>query len=110
MKIKGKVIKGKGAGKTLGYPTANLNCVVDLSGVFTCRVFVDDEYFNGVAVFKAKINPEVHLLDFDQNILGTILEVDVLGKISEVQKCKDQAALIRKIKEDIKKAKKYFSV
>lgn len=110
MKIKGKVVKGKGVSKALGYPTANLNCVVSLNGVFTCRVFVDDEYFNGVAIFKNKSNPEVHLLDFGQNIMGTILEVDVLGKISEVQKCKDQAALIRKIKEDIKKAQKYFSV
>lgn len=45
-KIEGDVIKGKGVGRSLGFPTLNVLYEGEEEGVFAGRVFLNDDWYN----------------------------------------------------------------
>ena len=74
-KFQGKVIRGDGLGRKLGYPTANLNRPKNRKiprGVFAARVRVLKKNYQGVAVLgipsvaDGKPKLEIHILDFNK--------------------------------------------
>ena len=121
MKIRGRVKKGLKIGRALGYPTANLEISGGKAsgtpealprtiepGVYVARAVVNNTTHYAVAVIgarMARVNPliEVHLFDFSGDLYGKTIEVDILEKISEIETFEDDARLVRKIEEDIKK-------
>lgn len=98
-------------GKTFGFPTANLDCRLGniFEGVYACRVFLHNHPFNGVAIFRYRERPEAHLLDWQGELKGEEIEVEILDKISETRKFSDQAELVSKIKDDVRKAREWFA-
>lgn len=109
----GIVKTGLGIGKKFGYPTANLECggiKYPASGVYAARCMLDGVVHDAVVVVGARQEcgkplAEVHLLDFAGDLRGKELEVDVLEKVSEIEKFETEGALVKKIKEDVKKAR-----
>jgi len=111
----GKVIEGTAQGKKMGIPTANLKPVKDLyprSGVFAVKVILEDDYVQGVLnigtnpTFPGKdFSLEVHILDFDQDIYGSDIELILVEKIRDEKKFETPELLVQQIKEDIKKAR-----
>ncbi|MFH2136353.1 MAG: riboflavin kinase, partial [Patescibacteria group bacterium] len=77
MLIKGKVKGGKGIGKTLGYPTANIDCNLDLEdGVFYSLARPEKDWLSAVLIKGVIPNGvEVHLLDWSGDLYGKEIEV-----------------------------------
>ena len=93
--VLGKVMKGKQIGRTIGYPTANIdisNRDILLRGVFCVKAIIEDgtKEYNGLAnigfkptVDGTELTLEVHLLDFDMDIYGSDIQIDFIHRIRE---------------------------
>ena len=106
-----------GAGKKLGYPTANLECgnvMCPMPGVYAAHATFDGVTRDAVGVVGVRKEDgkpliEVLVLDFQGDLYGKELEVKILDKISEIQHFENKSDLLKKIEKDIKEAKKYFA-
>lgn len=111
--LSGKVIKGAGRGKDLGFPTANLKLAVDYvlppRGVYACYVKVLERKYRGIANFG--FNPtfsgnaysvEVHILDFDrEDIYGEKISIELVNFIREEITFRSSKDLVKQIRKDI---------
>ena len=109
--IKGRVAKGRGRGRELGFPTSNLKPAPDFllpNGIYAGYAKVGDQ------AWKAAINVgsaptlqgkdrriEVHMLGFEGDLYLRKMEVHFLEKIREERKFPDEQVLIGQIREDV---------
>ncbi len=115
--LEGFVIKGSKRGRTLGFPTANIGLssedkLIPLNGVYLTRVFVKD--FAGFGLLNIGYRPtfdkdndlyiEVHILDFDEDIYGDSVKVEILEYLRPETKFGSKEKLIQQIELDKKKA------
>lgn len=113
--ITGVVVKGDGRGKNLGFPTANIapkHAIIPANGVYAVRLFVRDEYYDGIANIgerptfnKRDLAVEVHVFNFNEDLYGEEITVCFIQKIREEKRFKNAAALIKQINSDIVTAK-----
>lgn len=114
--IRGKVIKGRErGGSQLGFPTANIKLHDELCpkhGVYAVNVETVKGYFWGVAnigfspTFGDRIfTVEVHILDFNHDIYGTRIRVNMVQKLRDEKKFTGINELSEQIKKDIKIAR-----
>jgi len=104
-----KVIRGRGKGRILGYPTANLDRTeLDMPhGIYVVDILVQGEKYRGlmhfgfIEVFKGPVSLEVLIKDFSDDIYGKEVKVKVVKKIREVKKFKDSEQLKEAIKRDL---------
>ncbi len=112
MIIMGEVIHGKKLGRTLGFPTANLEFedkIYPSFGVYGAYIHVegDKNIYHGVinigknptVDFKG-LTVEAHIFDFNKDIYGKIIMIEVLEKISDEEKLETIEDLIQKINND----------
>ncbi|MFA7314478.1 MAG: riboflavin kinase [Candidatus Magasanikbacteria bacterium] len=114
----GIVVHGDGNGKIFGFPTANIDCQIKkgmniTTGVFASVVTIDNKKYNSAFVIMSKEKSfkfEVHILDldFDSDLYGKYLEVDLVQKVSEVERYDSHEELLKKIKQDIEMVKEVF--
>jgi riboflavin kinase/FMN adenylyltransferase len=115
--VTGTVVKGKNRGaKLLGYPTANLKLIDELtpkSGVYAVKVHIDDKTYKGVANIgynptfgNGAFSVETHIIDFDKNILGREIRVEFVKRLRDEKKFKGPSELAEQIKKDIQNARK----
>ncbi|KZN45603.1 bifunctional riboflavin kinase/FAD synthetase [Pseudoalteromonas luteoviolacea] len=117
--ISGRVIHGWKKGRELGFRTANVALkrqVSPVQGVFAVNAYIKNEVFKGVANVGTKptLNGkrallEVHLFDFDQNIYGQFIKVELIKKLRDEQKFESLAHLTQQITADVDAAKAVFS-
>ncbi|HBV98847.1 MAG: riboflavin biosynthesis protein RibF [Peptococcaceae bacterium BICA1-7] len=116
--IEGDVVAGDSRGRSLGFPTANLNLeeglTVPANGVYAVKVQVDGEHYLGVANigikptfkgFGAVPNLEVHLLDFHSDLYGKRLKVFFTRRIREEKRFSSPGELVEQIRMDISRAR-----
>lgn len=117
-RLGGKVIRGKQLGRQIGVPTANVHlkrtrlCV---NGVFTGMAWLDGRAYPAVVNvgYRPAVDQldkpllEAHLLDYDGDLYGQRLEVDLLCKLREEQKFESLQALTEQIHADIEEAKNW---
>jgi riboflavin kinase/FMN adenylyltransferase len=110
--LKGIVIKGRGIGRKLGFPTANVFTgayVIPASGVYAAAAeFNKRKYLcvvnigtNPTVTTAKKIIIEAHLLNFHGNILGKQIKVYFFQKIREEKRFSSLAALKEAIAKDV---------
>ena len=111
--LKGSVVHGKGVGKVHGMPTANLsflpNKIWPKHGVYASRVFVSDECFNGMTNVGFRPSDddvpvatcETYILDFDRDIYGREIVLELYDYIRPVMKFPNLDALKEQIDKDI---------
>jgi|SaaInl5LU_22_DNA_1037371.scaffolds.fasta_scaffold17326_2 riboflavin kinase / FMN adenylyltransferase len=118
--LAGRVIQGRQLGREIGVPTANLHlkrnrlCV---NGVFAAKAWLGDRAYIAVANvgYRPAVNKldkpllEVHLLDYDGDLYGEWLEVDLLYKMREEQEFDSLQSLVQQIHIDIEKARDWHS-
>lgn len=118
--ISGRVAHGDKRGRQLGFPTANIHLrrkAVPVSGVFAVRIEgLADGWREGVAnignrptLDGTRSLLEVHLFDFDQEIYGAHLRVNLCHRIRDEQKFDSLAQLVAQIEHDTNSAKHYFA-
>ena len=117
--LTGKIVHGKGLGKTVGMPTANL-CVPDEAlpevGVYATRVRIDERVFDSITNIGRRpsvdhekhITVETYIFDFDENIYGETLELEVIQFLRPVKKFQSLVEVHEQVKKDIEEAKKYL--
>ena len=112
--ITGTVVKGKSRGKTLGFPTANIvvnsSKILPGNGVYLINSKVFNKSIYGMMnvgqnpTFKDKEHSiEIHFFDFEKNIYGIRISVNILKKIREEIKFDSSSELSKQLQEDKKK-------
>ena len=116
-----KVVEGRKIGRTIGFPTANLDFFnpdeMPESGVY--EVDVAPEGVPKEQVFRGVLNvgcrptfgvsqkvAEVHILDFDQNIYGETLSINIRKFLRNERPFSTPEALKKQIEKDIAEAQK----
>ncbi len=119
--IAGSVIRGDQLGRKLGFPTANLEVaglILPPNGVYAVHARVAGREHRGalnlglrptLASPTPRLQCEVHLLDFAEEIYGEELELTFATKLRDEQKFPDLAALQSQIHRDLAAARACFS-
>jgi riboflavin kinase/FMN adenylyltransferase len=118
--ISGRVVRGDGLGRKLGFPTANVQMKHNrppLTGIFAVRLHgAAREPLSAVAslgvrpTVKQQGAPvlEVHVLDFSGDLYRRHVRVEFLRRLRDEEKYADLATLTRQIALDAKDARAFF--
>lgn len=108
----GEVVKGHQLGRTIGFPTANIQIKEDYklipkSGVYIVKSTIKNELFYGMmnignrpTVEGTNQTIEVHFFNFDQDIYNQIITVEILDFIRDEQKFESLEGLKNQIQKD----------
>jgi len=123
--IRGVVIHGDGRGRSLGYPTANVQPDLPLllpSGVYAVRVRIREDSkespaFNGMFFAgrkrtfvkdSARVSLEVHLIGFEGDLYGRRVRLELLAKIREEMEFGGPEELVAQLDRDRVRCETYF--
>ena len=110
----GTVVEGNKLGRTIGYPTANLQIIdeqklIPANGVYAVEVAIenDDQNYNGMmnigtrpTVDGSKRAIEVNIFDFDETIYGSSLQVKIKKRLRDEVKFSGLDALKEQLAKD----------
>lgn len=110
--IKGKVVKGKSIGKAIGFPTANIVLdedykIIPKNGVYLIKSIIENEKLYGM--MNIGFNPtfginkktiEVNFFNYDKDLYGIILKVEIIKFIRDEIKFSDVKELQYQLKSD----------
>ncbi len=114
----GIVAKGRQLGRTIGFPTANINVsesykLIPANGVYAVKVFLRSENYTGImnigntpTVDGIGRTQEVHIFDFSDDIYGEKMRVELVNFIRPEKKFESLDDLKNQIAEDCETAKK----
>jgi riboflavin kinase/FMN adenylyltransferase len=115
-RVTGTVGHGARRGRTIGFPTANLDAVETLlpgNGVYATRVQTARGTFAGAAHIgpnatfgEESRKLEVHLLDFDGDLYGQTLNVNFVARLRGTEKFTGVESLIEQMKKDVAEARR----
>ena len=113
LRVEGVVVEGEGRGRDLGYPTANLELVpgqhLPPSGIYAGSAR------GHRAAISVGVNPhyggtqphvEAHLLDFDGDLYGQRLEVELWQRLRDEAAFESEQALVEQIARDVEAARR----
>jgi len=110
--LSGTVIEGRGIGKTLNFPTANLKVDQDYKLIPAMGVYIVQSEINGKKIHgltNIGINPtvggskrtiETYFLDFSKNIYNQTIRLEFIKRIREEKQFSSVADLRKAIKKD----------
>ena len=118
----GRVVEGDRRGRTLGFPTANLEGVVEqLPKLGVYATAVDVETADGaerlaLGALNLGVRPtmgagpstEVHLLDFSGDLYGKTLRVHLIHYLRSEQRFDGLPALVRQLELDVERVRREF--
>ncbi len=93
--ISGKVVLGNKIGRTIGFPTANIDLedrykLISANGVYACKTRVSERIYKGMGnigyrptVNSGGLTIEVHIFEFDRDIYGEEIEIFFLDRIRD---------------------------
>ena len=118
--LTGNVVKGNQLGRTIGFPTANIEIpeeykLIPKNGVYIVTANVLDQNVFGMmnigvkpTLGENKLSIEVHLLDFDKDIYNQKIQVNLLERLRDEQKFESFEALKSQIELDKQNTIEYF--
>jgi riboflavin kinase/FMN adenylyltransferase len=110
--ISGRVIKGEKLGRVLGFPTANVDVdshykLIPAEGIYTVTVFHDSEKYGGMlyigyrpTVGGTQRSIEVNIFDFDKDIYGESITINLMAPIRKDAHFDDLEALKKQLMVD----------
>lgn len=106
------VRKGSGAAARLGFPTANIALDDDsVSGIYAARVTAKEGEapYDAAAYADQRRNVlEAHLLDFNGDLGGASITIELVEKLRESARFDDERALRDAIAADVEAARAFF--
>lgn len=112
--LQGKVVEGQKLGRTIGFPTANIESsdihkLIPGYGVYAVEVNIDGKKYKGMLNigFRPTFNLnadqrsiEVNIFDFDDEIYGKEVKLVFIGKIRDERKFPGKDALVQQLHLD----------
>lgn len=120
--VNGKVVNGKQLGRTIGYPTANIeplngSKLIPGNGVYAVTTCIDGITYQGM--MNVGIRPtvsdtnerviEVHLFDFNSDIYGNAVTISLCHRLRGEQTFTGIEALTAQLKKDEVDSRRYFA-
>ncbi len=119
--LTGTVVSGKGLGKGFGYPTANLKIeesykIIPANGVYVVKTNLDGKSLFGM--MNIGTNPtvggkeqtiETYFLDFDQDLYGKKLQIEILSHLRKEVNFDSTEKLVEAMQNDEKIARQYIA-
>ena len=110
--LTGTVVRGKGLGRKLDFPTANLHIpeeykLIPKNGVYVVSSFIDGNKVYGM--MNIGYNPtvegtsksiEINFFDFDQDLYDKKIQIDIIDRIRDEHKFDSVEALQAQLKKD----------
>ena len=117
--LTGIVVHGRERGRAIGFPTANLQTATEClppDGVYASRVMLPDGAFPSITNIGMRptfAEPartiEAHIFDFDRDIYGTRIQLEIVERIRGERKFESGQALAAQIAQDLKRAKEILA-
>ncbi len=110
--LTGRVVGGRRLGRTIGFPTANLQIAQDYKlipkdGVYVVRSTIDGRNFGGMmnigsnpTIENAARSIEIYFVDLDTDLYGRELQVSILHRLRDEQKFASVDLLKQQLEED----------
>tara|TARA_R110002050_G_scaffold111752_3_gene225563 strand:+ start:7307 stop:8233 length:927 start_codon:yes stop_codon:yes gene_type:complete len=110
--LTGEVVKGKGLGRTLNFPTANISIPEEYKLIPKNGVYVVSSVLDGNTVFgmmNIGFNPtvegktksiEINFFDFDQDLYGKKIQIDIIDRLRDEKKFNSLEGLQAQLKKD----------
>ncbi len=119
--IKGKVIRGKGKGKTFGFPTANMqikeNTSTLCSGVYITETLIQGTFYPSATnvgynptVEDTGLHMETFVYGIDRPLYDEHIEVHFIKRLRNEMKFDSEQALIEAMQNDVTQMKAYFDL
>ncbi len=122
-RVEAEIVHGYGIGRTLGFPTANLQWashkLMPQNGVYAVQATLqDDSQWNGMLNIGTRptidngegTSIEVHLLDFQGDLYGQRVKVDFIARIRNEQRYDSQDALKEQLQHDVLSAQRLIKL
>ena len=117
--LSGKVVHGKGLGRTVGMPTANLQIEEEKlppSGVYATRIEIGGKKYNSVTNVGKRpsvdedqqVTVETYIFDYNEDIYGETVALELYKFLRPVQKFQNLEEVHKQVEKDIEEAKKYL--
>jgi len=113
--LDGVVVKGAGRGRTIGFPTANIETANELRpapGVYAVRVRAGAQWLGGAANIGVKptfggteVTIETHLFDFSAELYGQTLRVQFIERLRAEKRFTSVTELAGQIARDLESAR-----
>ncbi|MGY0390983.1 bifunctional riboflavin kinase/FAD synthetase [Bizionia sp. KMM 8389] len=111
--LTGTIVKGKGLGKTFGFPTANLHIeeaykLIPKEGVYVVQSKINNQLYYGMMNIGSnptvntdnKQSIEINFFNLDESLYGLKLKVELLKRLRSEQKFNSVDALKIQLKQD----------
>jgi len=118
--IRGPVLHGEERGRRMGFPTLNVGVSPDRAlppnGVYVTRALVGDRTYSAVTNIGTRptfdgrnTTVETHLLDFEGDLYGHVVTVELLHRLRGEQKFDGLDALSAQIRRDVQETREWFA-
>jgi riboflavin kinase / FMN adenylyltransferase len=117
--LAGRILRGDQIGRTLGFPTANLDVgglLVPPHGVYAAHAYVEGRRHRAAVnigtrptlTYGPELRVEAHLVDFDGDLYGQEMELTFVEKLRDEQKFSSLEELRAQVARDIALARTRF--
>lgn len=119
--LTGTIKKGKGLGRQIQFPTANISIeesykLIPKNGSYIVSSIINENVVYGMmnigynpTVDGTKKTIEVHFFDFDENLYGKKLQIDLLSRLRDEQKFESLEDLKNQLAMDREKSLNFIS-
>lgn len=120
--LTGIILKGKQLGRTIGYPTANIEIeeaykLIPLNGVYVAKTSLKGQTILGMmnignrpTVDGISKTIEINFFDFNQDVYGQKITISLLHRIRDEEKFESLEALKNQLNKDKQFALNYFKL
>lgn len=121
--LTGVVVHGNKVGRELGYPTANIDIqneykLIPAEGIYAVKVRLNNQTIGGMLNIgrrptinsgNGQLTIEVNIFDFNQDIYGQAIQLELIERIRDEKKFNSKEELIAEMKKDKVKCERILS-